>query len=388
MKDRKTHTGRRSKTALQPTTPTNLQVFQQFSDAYIEKRNCARSRPPVADARMERANAAITESLLALDEMIPGELLDDEFAEVRDEVQAPEDVKLELDGLFSVFAERDCAKWIQPLPPEVVVQCFHHRGGEDFLKLFAERVLKDPEFYELMAACPKKEAADGLYEKCEDAAQRWMQTITQLHQKGGSTAVRVYREAMQEKIRADTVAILGEVEALGAAYDVQWEKETGEIPPRPTSSADLKEQAIPWWQHKAAMTDEHVSYEDLPGDKPFGWIRNREAFIRGRLALLKRQRDGMIGQVEREAHSYYNLPESILDTYMAPREMAAAFGVGYDALRMRLLDFRNGPGSHDYSAWKDTGTRKPREPKYLYKVGAVKHIIQDMLKQAEQRRNS
>ena len=54
--------------------------------------------------------------------------------------------------------------------------------------------------------------------------------------------------------------------------------------------------------------------------------------------------------------------------------LAEAFNVGKDALRKRLDRFRE----HKLDGWKENDDRRPREPKYLYQLGAVKTIVEEL----------
>jgi len=59
--------------------------------------------------------------------------------------------------------------------------------------------------------------------------------------------------------------------------------------------------------------------------------------------------------------------------------LAVHFNVNKEALRKRLDRYR----STHFDGWKENTDRRPREPKYLYQLGAVKHIIENMLASSE-----
>ena len=67
------------------------------------------------------------------------------------------------------------------------------------------------------------------------------------------------------------------------------------------------------------------------------------------------------------------------DVIVSPRKLSDLFGVPEsrrDALRQRLDAWRKkNPGSED---WIEHDSRKTREPKFLYRVGAVKKIVEDV----------
>ena len=324
-----------------PKPPTNLRVFQRFADAYMEKLDCARAQPPVPADRMRRADEVIEECLRALDAVIPCEIVDDEFARVCSRVRAPDDVKGDLGRLFAKFAEAALDNWAVPVPRDVALQMLHHRSGEAFLKLWAQDVLQDAEVYRLLAGCPGKEAVDGLSRKLGESEEGLRQTIRELHRRGGVVAVDAYRRLMGEKVVRESAGVVKEVESLGAAYDAEWERLTGEVPPRATSGDDLNERVIPWWQEKAAMTDKDVSFVELPAEGPFGWMRNREAFIRGRLALFKMQdgaQEGLSERVQEVAeiplHFGYSRNETRIFNYIVEQRQPCTYAMITTDLQM------------------------------------------------------
>lgn len=62
------------------------------------------------------------------------------------------------------------------------------------------------------------------------------------------------------------------------------------------------------------------------------------------------------------------------DAMLSPAKMAEIFGLLANALRMRLNRFRK----HHLDGWTEVTERRSRESKYLYRYGAVKHIIENM----------
>lgn len=63
---------------------------------------------------------------------------------------------------------------------------------------------------------------------------------------------------------------------------------------------------------------------------------------------------------------------------LSPRRLAELFDVPYEALRNRLRRWQE---ANKAGGWTETTGRKPKEPKYLYQLAAVRHII-DELKRA------
>ena len=59
--------------------------------------------------------------------------------------------------------------------------------------------------------------------------------------------------------------------------------------------------------------------------------------------------------------------------------LAEVFGVGKDALRKRLDRYRR---TH-LDGWKENEDRRPREPKYLFHLRMVRHIIEDLQASSE-----
>jgi len=61
-------------------------------------------------------------------------------------------------------------------------------------------------------------------------------------------------------------------------------------------------------------------------------------------------------------------------------QLADAFGVPKDALRKRLDRYRQ---SNLWGGWKEQTERRPREPKYLYRLKAVRGIIENLRASSE-----
>jgi hypothetical protein len=59
--------------------------------------------------------------------------------------------------------------------------------------------------------------------------------------------------------------------------------------------------------------------------------------------------------------------------------LAEVYAVGKDALRKRLDNYR----ANTLDGWKENEDRRPREPKYLYQLLRVKHIIAAMQTSSE-----
>jgi len=54
--------------------------------------------------------------------------------------------------------------------------------------------------------------------------------------------------------------------------------------------------------------------------------------------------------------------------------LAEVFSVGGDALRKRLDRYRK----HNFDGWEQNKDRRPREPRYLYQLQAVKTIVEEL----------
>jgi hypothetical protein len=59
--------------------------------------------------------------------------------------------------------------------------------------------------------------------------------------------------------------------------------------------------------------------------------------------------------------------------------LAEVFKLGKDALRKRLEKYRKG----SLDGWKENEDRRPREPKYIYQLCRIKHIITEMQTSSE-----
>ena len=69
------------------------------------------------------------------------------------------------------------------------------------------------------------------------------------------------------------------------------------------------------------------------------------------------------------------------DSHLSPVKLAKIFRVDAEPLRKRLGRWRR---PNNYNGWIENQDRKPNEAKYLYRVGAVRHII-DNLKTSSER---
>ncbi len=68
------------------------------------------------------------------------------------------------------------------------------------------------------------------------------------------------------------------------------------------------------------------------------------------------------------------------DAMMSPGQLALAFGVPAEPLRGRLRRWR--AKNRNAGGWIENTKRAPREPQYLYRVGAVLVVIEDLQKKA------
>ena len=59
--------------------------------------------------------------------------------------------------------------------------------------------------------------------------------------------------------------------------------------------------------------------------------------------------------------------------------LAEVFEVGKDALRKRLEKYR----SKNLDGWKENEDRRPREPKYLYQLKMIRHIVDELRASSE-----
>lgn len=67
------------------------------------------------------------------------------------------------------------------------------------------------------------------------------------------------------------------------------------------------------------------------------------------------------------------------DSFLSPRKLAEIFGVPADALRSRLNRWRR----RNHTGWIEVEERGSREPRYLYRVGAIRHIIDALRETSE-----
>lgn len=142
--------------------------------------------------------------------------------------------------------------------------------------------------------------------------------------------------------------------ACVCANECQWKK-------------DVPEWAKPPIQVPKEWDDEHAGCSRLEfGDRAVQtyWPALEMELIKLAAAIEKREgdNDGGSAMVDDEAR-------------LAPADLAAHFAVPKDALRQRLDGWRK---KHD-EGWYEVTERKPREAKYIYRVGSVRHIIEQML---------
>jgi len=62
------------------------------------------------------------------------------------------------------------------------------------------------------------------------------------------------------------------------------------------------------------------------------------------------------------------------DSNLSAKALANHFGISHEALRQRLNRFRK----KAFDGWMEVTEPKPNEPRYLYRVGAVQHIVDSL----------
>lgn len=75
--------------------------------------------------------------------------------------------------------------------------------------------------------------------------------------------------------------------------------------------------------------------------------------------------------VKASGTSLPGLSEANDDAHMSPAKLAEVFEISADPLRSRLRRWR----AHNHKGWIENPDRAPREPKYVYRVGSVRHIL-------------
>ena len=87
-------------------------------------------------------------------------------------------------------------------------------------------------------------------------------------------------------------------------------------------------------------------------------------------------RDGSGGVGLRES-SPSSIPSNVMldeQAFYTHDRLAEIFNVGKDSLRKRLDRYRE----HNLNGWKVNEDRRPREPKYLYQLRAVRNIVEEL----------
>ena len=82
------------------------------------------------------------------------------------------------------------------------------------------------------------------------------------------------------------------------------------------------------------------------------------------------------GVSKKTSPQLHKLDDSAWYTY---DRLAEAFAVNKDALRKRLDRYRQ----NCFDGWKENEDRRPREPKYLFHLKMVRHIIEDLQASSE-----
>jgi hypothetical protein len=129
--------------------------------------------------------------------------------------------------------------------------------------------------------------------------------------------------------------------------------------------------------------DEDDEYRCTSCDRPLTdrTIRIITAYRRGeKWQGVSNPKDSSGETAQREAHSssasIVKLDEQGWYTHV---RLADTFSVGKDALRKRLDRYRE----HKMDGWKAQEDRRPREPKYLYRLQDVKGVIQELQASSE-----
>ena len=86
--------------------------------------------------------------------------------------------------------------------------------------------------------------------------------------------------------------------------------------------------------------------------------------------------EALTQQVEAKLPASSNPPLPLVDdeARLSPAELADRYAVPKDALRQRLDEWRK----KHHEGWYEVTDRKPREAQYIYRVGSVRHIIEQM----------
>ena len=93
-----------------------------------------------------------------------------------------------------------------------------------------------------------------------------------------------------------------------------------------------------------------------------------------------RDGSGLAHAVQPErAKEELDIPSPDEDSHLSPARLAELFGLPPDPLRKRLARWRAG---HD-EGWIENSNRKTREAQFLYRVGSIRPVLEDMMRSAE-----
>lgn len=153
-----------------------------------------------------------------------------------------------------------------------------------------------------------------------------------------------------------------ELELAGhASVAATFRRYAAELPP--LASRDIGE--------RPARPDYLVKLSDLAD-----WAQRAREYL-DKLAALAVVRGG--GGTPETRRDVPREPAITDESYLSPARLAESFGTPADALRKRLDRWRlmNDKG------WKEVSNPGPREPRYLYRVGSIRPIIQELKASSE-----
>lgn len=125
--------------------------------------------------------------------------------------------------------------------------------------------------------------------------------------------------------------------------------------------------------------DEDDEYRCTSCDRPLTdrTIQVLTAYRRGeKWPEVSNPSDGS-GDADNRESSSSNIPSNVMhheQAFYTYDQLAGIFNVGKDALRKRLDRYRE----HNANGWKVNDDRRPREPRYLYQLRAVKNIGEEL----------
>jgi hypothetical protein len=103
-------------------------------------------------------------------------------------------------------------------------------------------------------------------------------------------------------------------------------------------------------------------------------VRQHLKRLRAGLTSADAPNDGPAPAAASAAPESLTAPTVDDESHCSPTKLAEVFGIPADALRSRLNRWRR--THHD--GWVEVTDRGPREAKYLYRVGSVRHIIESL----------